>query len=76
VRPERSEEGIVSQGKTLLYGGLLYGLFVATAVYWLGDYIEVSASLWVRVLFALGVGFLASLVFLFSYIAGKRRKKD
>jgi len=76
VRPEQSEEGIVSQGKTLLYGGLLYGLFVATAVYWLGDYIEVSASLWVRVLFALGVGFLASLVFLFSYIAGKRRKKD
>ncbi len=66
----------MSQGKTLLYGGLLYGLFVATAVYWLGDYIEVSASLWVRVLFALGVGFLASLVFLFSYIAGKRRKKD
>ena len=60
--------------KTLLYGGLLYGLFVTAAVYWLGAYLEVSASTAVRVLFALGVGVLASLVFLFSYIAGKRRK--
>ena len=66
----------MNQGKTLLYGGMFYGLFVAVAVFLLGDYIEVSASLWVRILFALGVGFLASLVFLFSYIAGKRRKKD
>ncbi|HSF96186.1 MAG TPA: hypothetical protein VLA52_14270 [Thermohalobaculum sp.] len=62
--------------KTLLYGGALYGLFVAAAVYWLGVYLEVSASVPVRVLFALGVGCLASLVFLFSYVAGKWRKKD
>ena len=66
----------MNQGKTLLWGGLLYGLFVAAAVYWLGSYLEVSASLVVRILFALGIGALASLVFLFSYIAGKRRKKD
>jgi hypothetical protein len=64
----------MSNDKTLLYGGLLYGLFVAAIVYWLGVYLEVSASLGIRVLFALGVGLLASLVFLFSYIAGKRRK--
>ena len=66
----------MNQGKTLLWGGLLYGFFVAAAVYWLGRYLEVSASLGVRILFALGVGLLASLVFLFSYIAGKWRKKD
>jgi hypothetical protein len=62
--------------KTLLYGGILYGLFVAAAVYWLGVYREVSGGPVIRVLFSLGVGSLASLVFLFSYIAGKRRKKD
>ena len=66
----------MNQGKILLWGGLLYGLFVAIAVFLVGNYLEVNASLWVRVLFAFGVGFLASLVFLFSYIAGKRRKKD
>jgi small basic protein len=64
----------MSNDKTLLYGGLFYGLFVAAIVYWLGVYLDVSASLGIRVLFALGVGLLASLVFLFSYIAGKRRK--
>ena len=62
--------------KTLLYGGALYGLFVAACVYWLGAYLEVTASVAVRAVFSLGVGCLASLVFLFSYIAGKRRKKD
>lgn len=62
--------------RNLLYGGLLYGLFVTAAVYWLGVYLEVSGGQIVRILFALGVGALASLVFLFSYIAGKRRKKD
>ena len=62
--------------KTLLYGGILYGLFVAACVYWLGVYLEVSGGPVVRVLFSLGCGVLASLVFLFSYIAGKRRKKD
>jgi len=62
--------------KTLLYGGALYGLFVATAVYWLGAYLGVSGTTTVRALFSLGVGALASLVFLISYIAGKRRKKD
>ncbi len=62
--------------KTLLYGGVLYGLFVAAAVYWLGAYLNVTASVPVRALFSLGVGCLASLVFLFSYLAGKRRKKD
>ena len=66
----------MNQGKTLLYGGLFYGLFVSTAVYWLGSYLEVSASVPIRVLFALGIGFLASLVFLFSYLAGKKRNKD
>ncbi len=66
----------MNSGKVLLWGGLFYGLFVAVAVFLLGAYIEVSASLVVRILFALGVGFLASLIFLFSYIAGKRRKKD
>ena len=66
----------MNQGKTLLYGGLFYGLFVSTAVYWLGSYLEVSASVPIRVLFALGIGLLASLVFLFSYIAGKKRNKD
>ena len=66
----------MNHGKTLLWGGLLYGLFVAAAVYWLGRYLEVSAGPVVRVLFALGVGALASLVFLFSYLAGKWRKKD
>jgi len=66
----------MSQGKTLLYGGLLYGLFVTAAVYWLGSYLEVSGSVTVRVLFSIGIGVLASLVFLFSYIAGKKRKKD
>ena len=65
----------MNSGKVLLWGGLFYGLFVAVAVFLLGDYIEVSGSLAVRILFALGVGFLASLIFLFSYIAGKRRKK-
>ena len=62
-------------GKVLLWGGLFYGVFVAVAVFVLGQYIEVSGSLAVRILFAIGVGLLASLVFLFSYIAGKRRKK-
>ena len=66
----------MNQGKTLLYGGLLYGLFVATAVYWLGAYLEVSGSVTMRVLFSSGIGGLASLVFLFAYIAGKRRNKD
>ena len=65
----------MNNDKVLLWGGLFYGLFVAVAVFLLGDYIEVSGSLAVRILFALGVGFLASLIFLFSYIAGKRRKK-
>ena len=66
----------MNHGKILLWGGLFYGLFVAVAVFLLGAYIEVTANLAVRILFALGVGLLASLVFLFSYIAGKRRKKD
>ena len=66
----------MNSGKVLLWGGLFYGLFVAVIVFALGDYIEVSGSLAVKILFAIGVGFLASLVFLFSYIAGKRRKKD
>ena len=66
----------MNHGNILLWGGLIYGLFVAGAVFALGAYIEVSAGLPVRILFALGVGALASLVFLFSYIAGKRRKKD
>ncbi len=66
----------MNSGKTLLWGGLFYGAFVAVAVFALGYYIEVSGSLAVRILFAIGVGLLASLVFLFSYIAGKRRKKD
>ncbi len=66
----------MNQGKTLLWGGLFYGLFVTAVVYWLGRYLEVSGSVTVRVLFAIGIGGLASLIFLFSYIAGKRRKKD
>jgi hypothetical protein len=66
----------MNSGKTLLWGGLFYGVFVSVAVFALGAYIEVSASLVVRILFALGVGALASLVFLFTYIAGKWRKKD
>ncbi|MHA1527629.1 MAG: hypothetical protein ACTSVG_01310 [Alphaproteobacteria bacterium] len=66
----------MNQGRTLLWGGLIYGLFVAIAVFALGHYIEVSGGLAVKILFALGVGGLASLIFLFSYIAGKRRKKD
>ncbi len=66
----------MNSGKTLLWGGLFYGVFVAVAVFALGYYIEVSGSLAVRILFAIGVGGLASLIFLFSYIAGKRRKKD
>ncbi len=66
----------MNSGKVLLWGGLIYGVFVAVAVFALGHYIEVSGSLTVRVLFAIGVGGLASLIFLFSYIAGKRRKKD
>ena len=66
----------MNNDKTLLYGGLIYGLFVTTAVYWLGDYLEVTASMPVRVLFAIGIGALASLVFLAAYIAGKRRNKD
>ncbi len=66
----------MNSGKVLLWGGLAYGVFVAGAVFALGSYIEVSASLVVRILFAIGVGALASLIFLFSYIAGKRRKKD
>ncbi len=66
----------MNSGKTLLWGGLFYGVFVAVAVFALGHYIEVSGSLAVKILFAIGVGGLASLIFLFSYIAGKRRKKD
>ena len=66
----------MNSGKVLLWGGLIYGVFVAVAVFALGHYIEVSGSLAVRILFAIGVGGLASLIFLFSYIAGKRRKKD
>ena len=66
----------MNSGKTLLWGGLFYGVFVAVAVFALGYYIEVSGSLAVRILFAIGVGGLASLIFLFLYIAGKRRKKD
>ena len=66
----------MNSGKVLLWGGLFYGIFVAVVVFLLGAYIEVSASLVVRILFAIGVGGLASLIFLFSYIAGKRRKKD
>ena len=66
----------MNSGKVLLWGGLIYGIFVAVAVFALGYYIEVSGSLAVKILFAIGVGGLASLIFLFSYIAGKRRKKD
>ena len=66
----------MNQGKILLYGGLLYGLFVAAAVYWLGAYLEVSGSVTMRVLFSVGIGVLASLFFLAAYIAGKRRNKD
>ncbi len=66
----------MNHGKILLWGGLFYGVFVTVAVFALGHYIEVSGSVTVRVLFALGIGGLASLIFLFSYIAGKRRKKD
>jgi apolipoprotein N-acyltransferase len=66
----------MNNDKALLWGGLIYGFFVAAAVYWLGAYLGVSASIPVRALFALGIGVLASLVFLFSYIAGKRRNKD
>ena len=66
----------MNSGKVLLWGGLIYGLFVAAAVFLLGGYLEVSAGLVVRILFAIGVGGLASLVFLFSYLAGKKRKKD
>ena len=66
----------MNSGKVLLWGGLVYGVFVAIAVFALGHYIEVSGSLAVKILFAIGVGGLASLIFLFSYIAGKRRKKD
>jgi hypothetical protein len=66
----------MNNNKTLIYGGLLYGLFVTTAVYWLGSYLEVSGSVTVRVLFAIGIGVFASLVFLFTYIAGKQRNKD
>jgi len=62
--------------RTLLYGGVLYGLFVSAAVYWLGAWLGVSGSVPVRAAFSLGCGVLASLVFLFSYIAGKRNKKD
>ncbi|MDH3667053.1 MAG: hypothetical protein OEN23_09005 [Paracoccaceae bacterium] len=62
--------------KNLLYGGLFYGLFVTAVVYWLGVYLEVSGSPAVRIIFALGCGALASLVFLFSYLVGKRRSKD
>lgn len=62
--------------KTLIYGGLFYGLFVTAVVYWLGIYLEVSGSAPVRIAFALGCGLLASMVFLFSYLAGKRRGKD
>jgi hypothetical protein len=66
----------MNNNKTLIYGGLLYGLFVTTAVYLLGSYLEVSGSVTVRVLFAIGIGVFASLVFLFAYIAGKQRNKD
>ena len=62
-------------GRNILIGGAAYGLFVAAAVYWLGVYLGVSASDTVRVLFALGVGLLASMVFFLSYIAGKRRER-
>lgn len=57
----------------MLFGGVIYGLFVATLVYWLGVYLDVSASTPVRVAFSIGVGALASLVFFFSYFAGKGR---
>ncbi len=66
----------MKRDKTLLYGGLFYGLFVTAVVYWLGVYLEVSGSAAVRIVFALGCGALASLVFLFSYLVGKRRSKD
>jgi hypothetical protein len=66
----------VKNDKTLLYGGIFYGLFVAAAVYWAGVWLEVSGSTLVRVGFAVVCGVLASLVFLLSYIAGKKRKKD
>lgn len=62
--------------RTLLYGGVIYALFVTAAVYWLGVYLEVSGSPAVRILFSLACGGLASLVFFFSYLAGKRRGKD
>ena len=42
----------MNSGKVLLWGGLIYGLFVAGAVFALGAYIEVSASLAVRIVFA------------------------
>jgi len=61
-------------GRTMLWAGILYGLFVTAAVYWLGVYLEVSGSLPVRVAFAVGVGVLASLVFLFAYLIGRNRK--
>ena len=61
--------------RNLLYGGAAYGLFVTAAVYWLGVYLEVSGSVLVRVIFSLACGGLASLVFFFSYLAGKRRGK-
>lgn len=62
--------------RTLLYGGVIYGLFVTAAVYWLGVYLEVSGSPVMRVIFSLACGVLASMVFFFSYLAGKRRGKD
>lgn len=66
----------MNNDRHLLYAGILYALFVAAAVYWLGVWLEVSGSLPVRVLFSVGCGGLAGLVFFLSYLAGKRRKKD
>lgn len=60
----------------MLFGGVIYGLFVATLVYWLGAYLGVSGSDTLRVGFSIGVGALASTVFFASYFAGKRGGKD
>ena len=65
----------MSNGRNILFVGAFYGLFVAAAVYWLGVYLEVTASDTVRILFAVGVGALASMVFFLSYLAGKRRDR-
>lgn len=60
----------------MLFGGVIYGLFVSTLVYWLGAYLGVSGSTTLRVGFSIGVGALASMVFFASYFAGKRGGKD